>query len=146
MAEIVNLRQARKQKARADKEARATENRVTFGRTKAEKTLTKAEQDLREKPASTRTSATTTRSREWASPSSSARSPSPATDEHIPRGALLGGPARNRRAGRLSIQALIGRIDAERGRAEPLLGHRVFVLDDLRRRLSTSPSISTIPL
>ena len=46
MAEIVNLRQARKNKARAGKEARAAENRVAFGRTKAEKTLTKAEQDL----------------------------------------------------------------------------------------------------
>jgi hypothetical protein len=46
MAEIINLRQARKNKARAGKEARAAENRVTFGRTKAEKTLTKAEQDL----------------------------------------------------------------------------------------------------
>jgi len=46
MVEIINLRQARKQKARAAKEARAAENRVTFGRTKAEKTLTKAEQDL----------------------------------------------------------------------------------------------------
>jgi hypothetical protein len=45
MAEIINLRQARKQKARADKEVRATENRLSFGRTKAEKTLTKAEQD-----------------------------------------------------------------------------------------------------
>ena len=46
MAEIINLRQARKNKARADKEVRATENRVAFGRTKAEKMLTKAEQDL----------------------------------------------------------------------------------------------------
>jgi predicted secreted protein len=46
MAEIINLRQARKQKARADKEARADQNRITFGRTKAEKELTKAERDL----------------------------------------------------------------------------------------------------
>lgn len=46
MAEIINLRQARKQKARAEKEARADQNRTTFGRTKAEKELTKAEQDL----------------------------------------------------------------------------------------------------
>ena len=46
MAEIVNLRQARKQKARADKEARATENRASFGRTKVEKKLSQAEQDL----------------------------------------------------------------------------------------------------
>jgi hypothetical protein len=46
MAEIINLRQARKNKARADKEARADQNRVTFGRTKAEKTLTKAEREM----------------------------------------------------------------------------------------------------
>jgi hypothetical protein len=46
MAEIINLRQARKQKARAEKEARANENRVAFGRTKAEKNLSQAEQAL----------------------------------------------------------------------------------------------------
>jgi hypothetical protein len=46
MAEIVNLRQARKRKARADKEARATENRVAFGRTKEERTLSEARKDL----------------------------------------------------------------------------------------------------
>ncbi|QRM30868.1 DUF4169 family protein [Microvirga sp. VF16] len=46
MAEIINLRQARKHKARAEKEARADANRIAFGRTKAEKNLTKAEQDL----------------------------------------------------------------------------------------------------
>ncbi len=46
MAEIINLRQARKQKARAEKEARADQNRIAFGRTKAERNLTKAEQEL----------------------------------------------------------------------------------------------------
>lgn len=46
MAEIINLRQARKNKARADKEARAEQNRITFGRTSAEKELTKAEREL----------------------------------------------------------------------------------------------------
>lgn len=35
--EVVNLRQARKRKNRAEKEAKAEENRVAFGRTKAEK-------------------------------------------------------------------------------------------------------------
>jgi hypothetical protein len=35
MAEIVNLRQARKKKARAEKEREAAENRDRFGRTKA---------------------------------------------------------------------------------------------------------------
>lgn len=42
MAEILSLSKARKKKARADKETRATENRVKFGRTKAEKKLTEA--------------------------------------------------------------------------------------------------------
>lgn len=46
MAEIVNLRLARKQKARADKDARAEQNRVTFGRSKAEKQKTAAEKAL----------------------------------------------------------------------------------------------------
>jgi len=36
-AEIVNLRRARKAKARKDKEARAAENRVRHGRTRAER-------------------------------------------------------------------------------------------------------------
>ncbi|WP_262027673.1 DUF4169 family protein [Microvirga sp. Mcv34] len=46
MAEIINLRQARKHKARAEKEVRAQENRIAFGRTKAEKNLSRAERDL----------------------------------------------------------------------------------------------------
>ncbi len=46
MAEIINLRQARKRKARSDKEAKAAENRVTFGRTKEERRLAEAEKDL----------------------------------------------------------------------------------------------------
>ena len=37
MGEIVNLRQARKQKARAEKERQAGENRALHGRSKAEK-------------------------------------------------------------------------------------------------------------
>ncbi|MET0746173.1 MAG: DUF4169 family protein [Microvirga sp.] len=46
MSEVVNLRQARKRKARADREAKAAENRVAFGRTKAERRLTEAGNDL----------------------------------------------------------------------------------------------------
>lgn len=38
--DIVNLRQFRKQKTRAEKEKAAEQNRITFGRTKAEKALT----------------------------------------------------------------------------------------------------------
>ena len=37
MAEIVNLRRAKKAKARADADAQAAGNRALFGRTKAEK-------------------------------------------------------------------------------------------------------------
>ncbi|AOF89937.1 DUF4169 family protein [Sinorhizobium sp. RAC02] len=40
--DVVNLRQFRKQKARSEKETQAEQNRVAFGRTKAEKTLTRA--------------------------------------------------------------------------------------------------------
>ena len=36
-ADIVNLRRARKTKARAEREQQAAENRVRFGRTKAER-------------------------------------------------------------------------------------------------------------
>jgi hypothetical protein len=43
MAEIVNLRQARKAKARADKEDAAEANRQKFGRPKAEKQAEAAE-------------------------------------------------------------------------------------------------------
>lgn len=45
MAEIINLRQARKQKARAEAEKTAAQNRIAFGRTKAERKLTEAERD-----------------------------------------------------------------------------------------------------
>ncbi len=44
--EIVNLRQARKRKARAEAEAKAADNRVRFGRTKVEKALGDARRDL----------------------------------------------------------------------------------------------------
>ncbi|TIP55651.1 MAG: DUF4169 family protein, partial [Mesorhizobium sp.] len=37
MADIVNLRQARKQKARADKERLAEQNRALHGRSKADR-------------------------------------------------------------------------------------------------------------
>jgi Domain of unknown function (DUF4169) len=49
MADIINLRQARKDKARADKEARAAQNRVKFGRTKEEKRLAEAQERLAER-------------------------------------------------------------------------------------------------
>ena len=50
-ADIINLRQYRKQKARRDGEAQAAENRVRHGRNKAargedDQTRTRAEQDL----------------------------------------------------------------------------------------------------
>lgn len=45
MAEIINLRRARKQRARQDADQQAQQNRITFGRTKAERQLTEAERD-----------------------------------------------------------------------------------------------------
>lgn len=46
MAEIVNLRQARKAKARADAADQAAGNRQKFGRPKAERDLGDAREDL----------------------------------------------------------------------------------------------------
>jgi hypothetical protein len=44
MSEIVNLRQAKKRRARAEKEAQAAANRSKFGRTKGARKKTDAEQ------------------------------------------------------------------------------------------------------
>ena len=44
MADIINLRQVRKQKARQDKEATAQANRVRHGRTKAERRVAEDEE------------------------------------------------------------------------------------------------------
>lgn len=49
MGEIVNLRMARKRKARAEAERTAEQNRITFGRTKQERELTEAERALEAK-------------------------------------------------------------------------------------------------
>jgi hypothetical protein len=49
MADIVNLRQVRKQKARSEKERTAEANRLQFGRTKVEKNLTEALNDKAER-------------------------------------------------------------------------------------------------
>ncbi|WDR03278.1 DUF4169 family protein [Devosia algicola] len=49
MAEIINLRTARKRKAKAEKSDQAAQNRQKFGRTKAEKSLAKSESDLASK-------------------------------------------------------------------------------------------------
>ncbi|TCR61828.1 DUF4169 family protein [Bosea sp. BK604] len=43
MAEIINLRRARKQRDRAAAEKQAEQNRISFGRSKAERSLTEAE-------------------------------------------------------------------------------------------------------
>jgi hypothetical protein len=43
MAEIINLRRARKGKLRTEAETKAAENRVRFGRTKAERMKEEAE-------------------------------------------------------------------------------------------------------
>jgi hypothetical protein len=49
MADIVSLSKARKAKARVAKEATAAENRVKFGRTKAEKAAEAAKDALAQK-------------------------------------------------------------------------------------------------
>ncbi|WIM11714.1 DUF4169 family protein [Enhydrobacter sp.] len=41
MADIVNLRRARKERARRERDSRAQTNRLRFGRTKAEKAVDK---------------------------------------------------------------------------------------------------------
>jgi len=45
MAEIINLRLARKARAHTKAEEQAAENRAKFGRSKAEKTIQQAEAD-----------------------------------------------------------------------------------------------------
>ena len=45
MAEIVNLRRARKQKAREEAGKQAEQNRISFGRSKAERHLAEAERE-----------------------------------------------------------------------------------------------------
>lgn len=45
MSEPVNLNRFRKAKAKTDAKAKAVENRVAFGRTKAEKSLADARRD-----------------------------------------------------------------------------------------------------
>lgn len=47
--DVVNLRQVRKQKARSEKEKQAEQNRISFGRTKVEKTLTRTLNDKAQK-------------------------------------------------------------------------------------------------
>lgn len=46
-ADVINLRKARKARDRAEKEARATERRVQFGRSKAERERLAAEAERR---------------------------------------------------------------------------------------------------
>lgn len=45
MTEVVNLKRARKAKARKAEEAAAAQNRMSFGRIKSEKTLAKAQKE-----------------------------------------------------------------------------------------------------
>ena len=49
MAEIINLRKARKARARAEKEAEAAENRAKFGQPKEERSQSEAAKDLLDK-------------------------------------------------------------------------------------------------
>ncbi len=49
MAEIINLNKARKSRDKADAQSRAEENRVKFGRTKAEKDASRREAETRDR-------------------------------------------------------------------------------------------------
>lgn len=49
MSNILSLSKARKAKARAEKEATAEQNRILFGRTRAEKSQARAEKALADK-------------------------------------------------------------------------------------------------
>lgn len=49
MAEIINLNKARKSRDKADAQSRAEENRVKFGRTKAEKDASRRETETRDR-------------------------------------------------------------------------------------------------
>jgi capsule polysaccharide export protein KpsE/RkpR len=46
MGDVVNLRRARKDRSRREKEAKAQENRVAFGRRKDERSLSAAQNTL----------------------------------------------------------------------------------------------------
>jgi hypothetical protein len=48
-AEIVNLRRARKGKARSEREKKAADNRLAFGRTKDEKARARTERERADK-------------------------------------------------------------------------------------------------
>ena len=45
VGDVVNLRMARKRKERRERETKAEQNRISFGRTKAERQLTDAENE-----------------------------------------------------------------------------------------------------
>ena len=49
MADLISLRQLRKQKSRADKARQADENRAKFGRTKSEKQRVAAQSSIHER-------------------------------------------------------------------------------------------------
>lgn len=49
MGDVINLRQFRKNKERAEKQKAAEQNRISFGRIKTEKNLTQARNEKAEK-------------------------------------------------------------------------------------------------
>ncbi len=49
MAEVINLKQKRKAKTRSEKEIKASENRVKYGRTKEEKNAEKLKAEKEQK-------------------------------------------------------------------------------------------------
>ena len=138
MAEIINLRQARKNKARAEKEARATENRISFGRTKAEKTPSKAEQDLaKSRPEGHKRDPDETPRMGFAVLKRSVSIAGHRTSISLEE-PFWDGLREIAERETISVQSLIGRIDAERGEQNLSSAIRVFVLNDLRSRLETA--------
>ena len=136
MAEIVNLRLARKKKARTDKEVRASQNRVAFGRTRAERDVAQGRERHRRSAASISTGATTR--------------PNDMSGGILKRSVAIAGhrtsisleepfwEALREMAEResISVQRLIGRIDAERGDQNLSSAIRVYIVDRLRGDLS----------
>lgn len=49
MGDIINLRRVKKAKARSEAEAQAAQNRIAFGRSKAERKLTQAQGELEQR-------------------------------------------------------------------------------------------------
>ncbi len=125
MAEIVNLRRVRKAQARTEREAQAAENRVRFGRSKAERAKDRAQAGLSERLLDGRRltgddseTGILTRSLSIAGHRTSISLEAPFWEALKQIAAERG----------VSVQALVGAIDAGRGGRNLSSAIRVFVL------------------